>query len=81
MFTKNIVYSKIINKIIKKCDFASIGRADGICRVRRAVEGQFSIKRIMTNCTEYTHASREMAAHLTRRVNTPLPMFTEKHYI
>ncbi|MEE0734820.1 MAG: hypothetical protein UIQ62_04135, partial [Monoglobus pectinilyticus] len=45
--------------------------ADGICRVRRAVEGQFSIKRIMTNCSEYTHASREMVAHLTRRVNTP----------
>jgi len=45
--------------------------ADGICRVRRAVLEQFGIKRIMINCSEYTHASREMAAHLTRRVNTP----------
>ena len=44
--------------------------ADEICRVRRAVVGQFSIKRIMTNCSEYTHASREMVAHLTRRART-----------
>ena len=44
--------------------------ADEICRVRRAVLEQFGIKRIMINCSEYTHASREMAAHLTRRART-----------
>ena len=43
--------------------------ADGICRVRRAVLEQFGIKRIMINCFKYIHASREMAAHLTRRAS------------
>ena len=50
--------------------YASIGRADEICRVRRAVTGNFIINGLMTYYSEYIHAMRDMAAHLTRQMCT-----------
>ena len=49
---------------------------DEICRVRRAVAEKTNIKRIITNCSKYVHATREMAVHLTRQTSSALPMFT-----
>ena len=49
--------------------FSKHRRANAVCRVRRAVLGPFYIKRIMSNCRIYVHASREMSAHLTRRAS------------
>ena len=46
--------------------------ADEICLVRRAVTETFFIKWIMTNCSKYVHASREMVAHLTRQTKSAL---------
>ena len=50
--------------------------ANVVCLVRRAVAETFFIKWIMTNCSKYVHASREIIAHLTRQTKSALPMFT-----
>ena len=49
---------------------------DEICRVRRAVAEKTNIKRIITNCSKYVHATREMAVHLTRQTLSALSIHT-----
>jgi len=42
------------------------------CLPRKArSHGKVYIKRIMLYCCIYVHATREMTAHLTRRINAP----------
>ena len=45
--------------------FCKHRRADEICHVRRAVTEKFN-NYITMNYSKYVHATREMAAHLTR---------------
>ena len=49
-----------------KSGMASIGRAYEVRRVRRAVAEKINIKGIITNCSKYIHAARDIMAHLTR---------------
>ena len=69
LFLKSVCYTYILISLQPTRSLICILNEDEICRVRRAVVGQFNIKRIMINCFKYIHASREMAAHLTRRAS------------
>ena len=71
LFLKSVCYTYILISLQPTRSLICILNEDEICRVRRAVVGQFNIKRIMINCFKYIHASREMAAHLTRCASTP----------
>ena len=71
LFLKSVCYTYILISLQPTRSLICILNEDEICRVRRAVVGQFNIKRIMINCFKYIHASREMAAHLSRRARTP----------
>ena len=66
LFLKSVCYTYILISLQPTRSLICILNEDEICLVRRAVVGQFSIKRIMINCSKYIHALREMAAHLTR---------------
>ena len=87
LFLKSVCYTYILISLQPTRSLICILNEDEICRVRRAVVGQFNIKRIMINCFKYIHASREIIAHLTRQTKSALPMFTinaslsDKHYI
>ena len=77
LFLKSVCYTYILISLQPTMSLICILNEDEICRVRRAVAEKTNIKRIITNCSKYVHATREMAVHLTRQTLSALPQFTK----
>ena len=76
LFLKSVCYTYILISLQPTRSLICILNEDEICRVRRAVAEKTNIKRIITNCSKYVHATREMAVHLTRQTLSALSIHT-----
>ena len=76
LFLKSVCYTYIPISLQPTRSLICILNEDEICRVRRAVAEKTNIKRIITNCSKYVHATREMAVHLTRQTLSALSIHT-----
>ena len=65
LFLKSVCYTYILISLQPTMSLICILNKDEICHVRRAVTEKFN-NYITMNYSKYVHATREMAAHLTR---------------